>query len=249
MSRKLLIVVASMSICFRGPAAADDAQEVAGGSGLMAGPAFPLTGLFGSSLAQEYIPTEHRFNFDISAGPYIPIEGPESLDVGGTFDMKFQGEVVRYLFLGAEFAYAGEGKDSGRVWSEGTLHRFFLLVPLEVDLPFAGEPENPFSVRLGLAPGIQIVDPEVDPDLEDLLRFNDLDLHEEALVAFNVRARVGVRLPIDPHFGFIIETAFDWSEGHARARLTDFLSGTEERIRKYVNLSGVSVLFGLQFVW
>ena len=249
MSLKLLVVTAVVAAFCGAPAAADEGQDVAAGSGLIAGPALPLTGLFGSSLGGGLVPTDHRFNFDVGAGPYIPIEGPEELDVGGTFDMKFQGEVVRYLFLGAEFAYAGESKDAGRVWSEGSLHRFFLLIPVEVDLPFAGEPENPFSVRFGLAPGMQIAAPVVDPDLEDLLECNGYDLDEDALVAFNVRARIGVRLPIDPHYGFLTETAFDWSEGHAKATLTDFLGGTEERIKTYVNLSGVSVLVGLEFVW
>jgi hypothetical protein len=214
-----------------------------------AGPALPLGSLFSAGTGQIPIPDHRRMNFDVSMGPYIPIDGAEDFDVGATVDLLLEGEVVRFLFLGGEFAYAGHSKNSGRLLSDGTMHRFFFLVPIEVDLPFAGDPENPFSVRFGVAPGLQLAVPVVDPDLDDLLRLNSFRLKEESAVAFDVRARITLRLPLDPHFGFIIAAAYDYAEAKMRARLDDLLTGAVDREKKWVNLSGVSVLLGFEFVF
>jgi len=223
----------------------------AAGPLLAGGGILPLGGLFAAASGQEaYVPDHPHLNFDVSVGPFLSINNAEDFDVGATVDFKFQGEVVNHLFLGGEFAFAGHDvNDVDRLYFEGSLSRFYLLVPIEVDLPIAGYEDNPFSLRFGVAPGMQIVDPIVDSDVDDLALINGFDIDEEALVAFNLRARVGLRFPVGPHFGFIVEAAYDWAEGRGKTRITDLFAGTETTTRRYVDLSGVSVLFGMQLVF
>jgi hypothetical protein len=241
-----MVVLAAASL-----GAGEPVAEIASGSGLIAGPTLPVSGLFAGSAGAGLVPTEHRFNFDLSVGPFIPIEGKEDYDVGGTIDLKLQGEVVRYFFVGGEFAYAGHDKnDVSRVFYEGSLNRFFFLVPLELDLPFFGAEENPMSVRFGVAPGLQLVDPVVSDHFEDLAFSEGVRIEEDTIVAFDVRLRVGLRIPVGPHFGFTLEAAYDWAEATGETRERDAFTGEELfRSRGHVNLSGVSVLLGIQIVW
>jgi hypothetical protein len=214
-------------------------------------PILPVTGLFAFRAAQqmEFTAGRPRINFDISSGPFIPLEGEEEFDVGGTVDLKIQGEVLPRFFVGGEFAYAGHGKDAGNLYSEGMLHRFYFLVPIEGDIPLGGLPENPLSLRLGIAPGFVVVDPVVDQDLEDSLHYNGYDLDEETIVAFDLRVRIGLRIPLDPHVSFLVEGTFDWAEATGEAVLRDYQSGTEDRQRKTVELSGFSVMVGFATVF
>jgi len=242
--RRFLLSLAAVALSLGSAArAGEDSSSVGTAAG--SGGRLPLWGLFASSTGQvAYVPMPIRMNFDISSGLFIPIDGDENFDLGGTMDMKFQAEVLPQVFVGAEFAFAGHDKEAGTLLSEGTLDRFYFLMPIEVDLPFAGHPGNPFSFRLGIAPGFQVADPDVDSDLEDQLFFQGLELDEEEMVAFNLRVRVGLRIPLDPHFGFLVEAAYDWSEASGEAELEDLVTGTTTTARRHVNLSGVSVLFG-----
>jgi hypothetical protein len=215
--------------------------------GLEAEPLLPLGGLYAAGAGQPaYLPERPRFNFDFAAGPFFPLEGDESFDVGGTFAFKFQGEVARSLFLGIEFAFAGHDKDAGDLLSDGMVSRFFFLFPIEVDLPLGRREESPPSLRLGVAPGLQVADPSIDRDLDDRLFLQGLDLDEETMVAFNLRARLAARFPVGPFFGFIVEAAYDWAEARGKARLTNFLTGESESVRRHVGLSAVSLFFGIQ---
>ncbi len=227
-------------------------EPIDGGVPAFSVPSLPITALY-SATSGEYAGGSGRrhMNFDISFGPFIPIEGDEDFDVGGTIDLKFQGEVVKHLFLGGEFAYAGHDKSPSQLFFEGTLNRFYFLVPVEIDIPFAGYEENPFSVRFGVAPGIQVVDPVVDPDVKDAFQIGlGLKPEEDTFVAFDLRARVGLRLPVSPHFGFLFEVAYDWAEGTGRTRFKDLATGaTVDPVSRTVMLSGVSVLLGFQFVF
>src|SRR5262249_6092252 len=115
---------------------------------IFAGQHLPVEALFGASPEYQYgVPPRHHMNFDFSTGPFIPIDGGENFDVGWMIDFKFQGEVVKHLFLGGEFAYAYNNKDPSNVFFDGWMHRFFFLAPIELDIPFAGYEENPFSIR------------------------------------------------------------------------------------------------------
>ncbi len=246
-------VLAGTAALIAGPP--EDAQAEAARFPVASVSTLPLAQLFSAGAAQEYY-IDHRMNFDFSVGPFIPIEGSEDYDVGGTMDMKFQAEVVPYFTVGGEFAYAAHGKNFGpdTFLDEGTLHRFFFLVPLEVDLPFAGPERNPFSVRFGVAPGIQVVDPVVDRRIQDAFTLEPegipLHLEEDAFVTWDIRLRAGLRFPLDPHFGFLFEVAYDLSWGRAERRFEDLDTGqTLVRDHKRLNLSGVSILFGFQIVF
>src|SRR5262245_16583344 len=177
--------------------AEEDAQSTAAVSSFLTrGGVLPIEGLFAATSGQGYVPRHPLMNFDIAMGPFFPIDGDEDFDVGFTTDFKFQGEVLPHFFLGGEFAFAGhEVNDAGRLFFEGWLSRFYLMVPIEVDIPIAGYEDNPFSIRFGVAPGMQVVDPYVDHDVEDAAFINGFDIDEDAFVAFNLRARVGMRFP------------------------------------------------------
>jgi hypothetical protein len=247
-----VVVAAAAVVQVLGAAALRGGDELpAAAPPAFAGPGLPVNLLFASSEGQvAYVPGQHRMNFDVSFGPFIPvIERDEDFDVGGTVDFKFQARVAGPLFLGAELAFASHNKNAGELLSDGTLNRYFLLLPVEIDVPLGGWRENPFSLRFGLAPGIQIADPIVDQDLQDALAFSGLRLEEDTFVAFNVRARVGLRMPVDPHFGFLVEAAFDWAEGRGFARIRDFSGATVDSAHRHINLSAVSVLFGFQIVF
>jgi len=207
-------------------------------------------------------------NVDASFGIFIPLEGaPEEFDVGGTVDFKFQRHVLSEipvgidfagnlvysdLYLGAEFAFAFHDKDTGHVLSEGDLRRLYFLIPIELDIPigeqgavipFEAPRENPFSIRFGIAPGLQIALPFLDKDLEDDLDAAGLDLDEDVIYAFNIRVRLGLRMPITEKFGFLLETAYDWARGPGKAELDG--PGVNASVSQHdLNLSGLSIFLG-----
>jgi hypothetical protein len=215
------------------------------------GPILPVEGLFAASSGQQaYVQRHPLMNFDVAMGPFFPFDGHEDFDAGVMVDFKFQAEVVPHFFLGGEFAFAGHDvNDTGRLFFDGWLSRFYLMAPIEVDIPIAGYEDNPFSIRFGVAPGMLVVDPYVDHDVDDAAFINGFDIEEEAFVAFNLRGRVGLRFPIGPYFGVILEGVYDWAQGTGKTKVHDFLAGTTTTTKRFLDLSGVSVLFGIQMVF
>jgi hypothetical protein len=213
---------------------------------VFAGPLLPAEVLYSGGPEYQYgEPWRRRMNFDFSNGVFIPIAGGEDFDTGWTIDLKFQAEVVKHLFLGGEFAYAIHDKHPSNVFFDGWMNRFFFLAPIEFDIPFAGHPENPFSVRFGVAPGLQLVDPVVDPDVKDAFEFfNNVKPEEDLITAWDVRARIGLRMPVHPHFGFLFELTYDFSQGVAHTRFKDLSTGESvQPVSRTIQLGGVGVLF------
>jgi len=224
------------------------AGEMPGEPLSLSGPLLPVGGLFSTTTGQ-YGQRRHRVNLDTSVGLFFPIEtGGESFDIGGSFDIKLQGELFPYFFLGGEFAYAGHYKSDGEILSRGVIDRYYFLVPLEADIPLGGPSGNPISLRFGVAPGLQWAIPYVDYTSRYYPPWSGTDIRESDIFAFNLRTRIGLRIPMNRNTGALVELTYDWAEGDGKSEYRDLFGRWVQNTGK-VDLSGVSLLFGFQLVF
>jgi len=156
-----------------------------------------------SASTGQYVMGLRRMNFDVSTGLSFHSRAARDFDVGGTIDFKYQAELVRHFFLGVEWAYAGRTSTPATSFSKAPLTGSSSWCRSSSTSRFAGHVENPFSVRPGVAPGIQVVDPVVDHDQENGIHVLSGSSRKKTPSWPGPPARVSLRMPVQLHFGFL----------------------------------------------
>jgi hypothetical protein len=194
-----------------------------------------------------------NFNFDFLFGVLVPLENREDFDVGGMIGGRFEGRVVDTFRLGFEvdggFHDISSHRSEGDLFDSGTLSRAYFLFPISYDLPLAGPAENPLSLRLGVAPGVQLAFPDIDNDV--FIFPSDTRLTADDFVAFDLRARLTLYLPVGFFWSFFAEVSYDWARGRATVR-EEVISGgtiTVTKEKRTIDLSSVNFLFGFTTIF
>jgi hypothetical protein len=212
-------------------------------------------------VVEEDYYVEERFEpplrMDFLAGAIVPFEqsglafgsktSSEKFEAGAIIGLRFQYELVQYLFFGVEFDFASHDVDTGDVLFEGDLDRLYFLFPLTLSLPL-GPRRYPVFLEFSVAPGVQVALPDVDKRFRDeqaffFGRFFD----EDDFAAFDLRAAVALRLPLGPWTRFFVELSYDWAVGKAETEVFEEFFGRVERREDQVDLSALNVLVGLSF--
>jgi hypothetical protein len=210
---------------------------------------------YGSSMV---VYRRDAFRVDFLFGGFVPFDdegmgfgqatSDENFDAGSAFGFGFSGSVGPLTRFGVEFDFVSHEVDGGNVFFPGDLHRFYLLFPVSIDIPF-GDADMPFRLGFSIAPGFQIAYPDVDELFQDFNAFNGRFIDEEAFPAVDVRASVTLRGPIGHHAHVLLQAAFDWSYGTAEVEVHNAIGQVLDRRRDEIDLSGLSILGGLSIIW
>lgn len=197
---------------------------------------------------------------EVFAGGIVPFEddnlgfgvaaSEEDFDAGGIFGFRLDFWLSYLLRLGGEIDFASHDVDGGPIFYPGHIDRIYFLVPLTFE-PSFGDPARPWSIGFSIAPGLQVVVPDVDGLIEDIEAFNGRFIDEDDFVAFDLRAAITARVPLDTSNSvqFFVRGAFDFSWGTADVFVRNAIGRVLEHRRDQIDLSALSIVGGLAIVW
>lgn len=214
-------------------------------------------GEFGESYAPAgYFSPPLRF--DMLFGSFIPFEdsgmafgastADEDFDVGGGFGFRIQARLNKVLSIGGQIDFQFHDVNPGEVFFDGQMTRFFFMVPVTLDLPL-GSGRRPATLGLTVAPGVQVVSPDVSHFVEDREAFLGRFIDQDDFAGFSLRIGATLRVPLSPFGHFFIDAAYDWAVGRADVAVRNSFGTVIEDRSDDVDLSGLSIMVGWAFLF